>query len=223
MADVAVGGPLAIDLFGIGGIWIIQSSTNDDADQDAIALGANGDEIADQLYDGKNSISCVYKNVTVGGVMTYPSVGEVLSGYHVDSVAIALADNEFPMMTVTGHTHDSNVHVDTTMNEYVMPDFQIVNGFGVSDKFSGGSTSLRQSVSINLSATHDDQLDGDGQHGAGENHNGQCTVECNYLGTPSTPSRLTTLGFIQQSANVGNSNENRNSKTLSFRKGIAQS
>lgn len=83
--------------------WEVQNDNPNTTSTRAQALGANGLEIAKQLHDTKTSTSCSY--VATAATAAIPKYGDVLSGWHVDSVQVAYNNTGFAMMTLTGHKH----------------------------------------------------------------------------------------------------------------------
>ena len=183
MADQAVGGPLAVDVFGIGGNWIAQNNKNNDVSDRASGLKANGDEAASKMFNGRNEISVPYKCFVETGNLTLPNVGSVSNGYVITQVVLAPAKDNFPTMTVTGHQHDSNAH--TALNEYAAT-LTIPAQFGIPTMFSQSNAACgKVSMSYTLACDHIDETGGTGDHLAGQNLNGRETLALEYIGTPS--------------------------------------
>ena len=87
--------------------WSVQNENPTTSSTRAQALGANGLEIASRLHDAKTSVSATY--VASSAQAAIPRAGQVLNGYHIDSITVAYSNTAFVQMTLAGHKH-----VDTT-------------------------------------------------------------------------------------------------------------
>ena len=195
MSDKAVGGPGAVDLFGIGGFWVAQDDGNNDTSQRAVGIGSNGDAAASKLHDNKNEVTVTYKNFATAGNLVIPAVGDVLGGYVAPTIKIDCKPEDWPTMVITGHQHDGNPHV-AGLPKYVFP-LTIPCGFGVPTIFANLAAACgNASLSVDLSCTHLDVPDGlTGEHLAGSNGNGQCKVSLEYTGVPNITADVANKGF----------------------------
>ena len=222
MSDIAVGGILATDIFALGTDFNPQSSNVDTQLTKASARGADGDEVASQAHDGKTTVSCTYIYTGAGtlGVMPVTGlvVGKVAGGYHIDSVSCAFSNNGWPTITVTGHQHLINVHADGDFAEYT-PSIDLPAGFGAADLFANaGATSSVVSSTYTLSATHQDVMNKDGNHLAGDNAGATETITAQYYGVPT----LTTTDWIVTSSNFSDSNSDFDQVNISATKGLTR-
>lgn len=203
--DAAVGGIEATDIFSLGGDFVAQSSSTDDQQTRASAKGANGDEVAYKEHDGKTSVSCTYLYKAVSGsiVVTALYIGKVSGGYHIDQIQVAYSNNNWPIVTVTGHNHDANAHVDADL-VMIKPSLTLPAGFGVCPGLFANANADSSCISANytLSAEHTDINGCDGNHLVGDNHGGMETVQATYYGVPT----LTTTGWVLTSDAASDSN-----------------
>ena len=184
MADIVLGGPLAVDIFLIANGWIAQNNSDDDNDQRETGKGADGDVIASELFGGRNDVSSVLMNFGTSGNLVLPPIGQVLGGFFLLNWNIVFNQKGWPTMTLTGHQHDQNAHVDGTLNEY-SSSLVIPAGFGVPIVFAvTDSVSSYQSLTYTLEMDHEDQDDNVGEHLAGESAAGRELVEATFWGTP---------------------------------------
>lgn len=226
--------------FGALAGWEVQSGGDPaKTKQQEVDLDKTGDFLASDSYDARSTVSATYKpNVrTGGGSMYLPSVGEVLGGYHVDSISLAFSQTASPVLTVNGHKHDDgNGHVDGETNTYTSTLNFIVQGIGVPASISNTETEPSvifkletlaeiglRSLAYGLSCTHNDELDGGGEHLAGENHDGIETLEVEFTGgaVKDTDYTLDSTWFIE-SETPSQSNTAAKTKTISASKHIAK-
>jgi len=218
--DVAVGGILATDIFSLGGDFEPQSSGADTQLTRAAAQGGNGDEVVSALHDSKVSVTCPYLYKAASGNIAVTSlyIGKVSGGYHIDGFQVAYSNTGWPMVTVTGHNHTANPHVDVGMVE-IKPVLTLPAGFGCADLFADtGAASSCVSANYTLSATHKDVQGKVGNHLAGDNMNGQEVITATYYGVPT----LATTGYDVTSTNLTDSNADFDQVAISATAAVAR-
>lgn len=160
--------------------WKAQSGgAPTETEQNAVALGEDGDKIAEHGYDEKREISIAYVATASGAKI--PSVGSVVEGWHIDSVTVNWANNDWPKMTVAAHRHGSAAH--DAARKYA-PTVGTVGGWGCPTSLgpfslgTGSGCGVR-SISYKIQVNHVDELNETGGHLAGDNYDGteQVTVE----------------------------------------------
>ena len=185
---------MAIEFFGdtsaFGDLagWEIQTGPNPSTETSyANALGRDGDEIRHAGYGAKTSATCTYVSTATSGSLTLPKVGAILNGYHVDSVSVAYEQTGFPTLTVTGHRHDDGSPDKATRTYSPSVELPAVT-LGVPSELDGAfslSASAEcgmRSLTYSLTCTHVDEMDADGGHLAGENHDGVETLSAEFTG-----------------------------------------
>lgn len=175
--------------------WEIQTGGNPSkAKARASDLGKTGDEIAHETYDDKTSVSAVYTLTSRTGNITLPSVGQILSGYHIDSVSVAFSQTAWPKLTVAGHKHDLG-NADTACRTYKPSLIFAAQTIGVPEsvsdsanpavvvfKLNDGTPIGMRSMSYAIAVNHVDEMNGKGGHLAGDNYDGNETLTCELTG-----------------------------------------
>lgn len=231
MSEKAVGGPLADDLFNLGGNYKPQNDNSDSTKSAAYAQGANGDVIATDTYGAMANKVCVYvynattpmwstTNTTNAAFRTLPRPGQVKNGIKVTQVQIGYDKVKRPMVTVTGHTHGQNTH-DTDGAVY-NPPINVPGGFGCPNLFVNTDTdgsSAPQTSSITLSCKHIEADDRQGNHIAGADYDGMCKVDMEFVGTPTL---TVPTGFTRLSQNFQEANTEFDKNSFSFEKPLTR-
>lgn len=156
--------------------WEIQTNTPNTGVTRAQALGSDGDEIASKTHDAKTTVSATYVLNTATGCKI-PKFGEILNGYHVDTVSIQFSNTAFVMMTVTGHKHGTSEH--PTCRTYTGSLTQIASNFGCPSAIVGMTIPQNagvRSMTYNLQGNHIDELGSEGDFLASDNYDGNETV-----------------------------------------------
>lgn len=218
MADKSVGGPRAVDPFGVNAAWNCQSATPSTTKQRATSLDENGDEDASATFDTKTEVNAEYELPTIGSVADkLPTLGGVLGGYVITSIILKYFNTKFPTLSLTGHAHSQNTH-STSMATFAMPvTVPASTGKGVPNALSASADIGRKSLTYSFVCEHKDEVDGDGEHLAGQNANAVCTIDAEFVGTASIsiPS-----GFDNTTAGTGNSNSDFNQSSYTLVKGV---
>ncbi len=162
--------------------WEDQTDNPTTSRQRAQALGANGDEIASQTYDARTNATGEY--VATADSAVIPKAGEIKNGYHIDSVQVRYANNDFVKMTLQGHKHGSSNHPACRTYTGSLSTIGVKFGcpaapVGVSIPSGAGV----RSVNYNLTCNHVDELGSQGNFLAADNYDGSETVEVELCDT----------------------------------------
>ena len=179
------------DVIGIGTPWVIQTANPVAQSSRANGLGADGDEVAWKEYDKKTALSLTYKSYDLTGSLVLPVIGAVMEGYHVDSFNVGYDPNGSPSLNVSCHKHTGTTgsHVDGDPRKYTtalsLPaqfgiPFVLANVFNLTNAGIG-----IRSMTIGVSCTHSDELNGKGEWLAGNNNDGAETVDVEFTGVPA--------------------------------------
>jgi len=166
--------------------WEINNETPTSSNDRAQALNAEGDELAHAEYNAKTTVSATYviKAITAGQTRKIPKFGEILNGYHVDSVSISFTNTGFVGMTITGHKHGSAAH--PVCRTYTGSLAAIVAEFGCPATLTGfdipDNAGVR-SYTWTLDGNHQDELNGTGNFLGAENYDGKESVDCELCDT----------------------------------------
>ena len=157
--------------------WAIQTNNPTTSVTRAQALGSAGDELASKLHDTRTSVSATYVLQTATGCKI-PKFGEILGGYHVDTVVISFSNTAFVTMTVTGHKHETSDH--PVCRTYTGSLITIASNFGCPSTLVGlqiPSGAGVRSYTWSLQGNHQDELGSAGEFLAADNYDGNETVD----------------------------------------------
>lgn len=163
--------------FGALAGWEYQTTSPSTTKTRAQALGASGDEIDHKLHDTKTTVTSTLVLKTAASAKI-PKFGEILNGYHTDSVQIAFTNTGFVMMTLTGHKHGSANH--PACRTYTGSLSSIAANFGCPATITGvtiPSGAGVRSATYTLTGNHIDELGSNGEYLAADNHDGYETME----------------------------------------------
>lgn len=158
--------------------WEVQTDNPNTTQTRAQALGSDGDEILKRLHDAKTSTSATYILKTPTGCKI-PKFGEILGGYHVDTVSITFSNTAFVQMTLTGHKHGTGAH--PACRTYTGSLTSIASNFGCPSSVLGMSLPAGagvRSMTYNLGGNHQDELGSEGNFLAAQNYDGNESVDC---------------------------------------------
>lgn len=163
--------------------WTPQSGANTSRNfSQAVMLGKTGDFHASADYDPKETVSCTYKANEAGADI--PAAGQVLNGWHIDSVEVSWSQTDFVSMTVSGHKHLAGKG-DKNCRTY-KGSIAKAGGFGCPASlgpFSVGENPVGvRSYSYSVTCNHEDVLAGDGNHFASDNYDGMETLSIELTG-----------------------------------------
>lgn len=171
--------------------WTIQSVNPSTTKERVQGLGADGDEVASALYGERNTDSVTYKCYSASGNLALPKIGDVDTdtGWHIDSVALTLSASDYPTIVVGIHKHGAKKH--TACRTYT-PSLTIPAGRGIPAGVAGFTTTdIGVGISAfayNITATHVDATDGNGDYLAADNCTGMETVSMTLTGTATITS-----------------------------------
>ena len=181
--------------------WELQTGGNPSLTrQRAQSLKSNGDEMRSVQYGAQIAYTETFTAKTVTGEtgLAVPGVGKILGGAHVDSVQVTYSQTDAPSLEVSSHRHAA---VDGTPENHdacrvytgsvVLPPRPI--GVPSTLKDSEGNTIFEcpsgvgmKSLTYSLTATHQDEPDGEGGHFAGQNRDGVETIVIEFTGKVAT-------------------------------------
>lgn len=163
--------------------WEAQNDNPSTSRDRAQALGADGDETASKTYNAKTSVSATYVLKSKTGCKI-PKYGEILNGYHVDSVSIKFTNTGFVAMDLAGHKHGTASH--PACRTYTGSLTTIANEFGCPSSVPGMTIPTNagvRSVTYTLTGNHVDEPNSTGDFLAAENYDGHETVDCELCDT----------------------------------------
>lgn len=197
--------------------WSITGNSSNDGFQRAEALGPTGNEVASNLYDEKTEVSTTYQAAQTAAPTVPATLGAVINGVTLLSIALSTSADGFVTMTLTGHKHEgSNTHgtVRTAVHGITLN-----SGFGVTLFASTGTAETNGgfSSSCTIECQHADALGGSGLTIAGENYDGKITINVTATGgIGSTPS-----GYDLTSTDTQNNNTDFLKTSATYIKALA--
>jgi hypothetical protein len=184
--------------------WLIQSNTPNKTNARASGLKANGDEGAWKSHNAVDRRTLVYECHALTLSLTVPVVGTVTAtGYHIDSVKLAYNAAGWPQLTVVIHKHAGAAsHTASSCNTFATK-LVFPAQFGIpteltDNTYDAGPPEVAavvefelevatigiRSLEWNLSATHVDELNGEGEWLAGDTRDGVETLDVEFTGQP---------------------------------------
>lgn len=162
--------------------WEIQTDQITTQRQRAQALGADGDEIASQTYDARTTVSVPF--VATSASAAIPKAGQIVGGFHIDTVTVNFSNTDFVRMTVQGHKHGSSNHPACRAYTGSLTTIGVLFGcpatpVGVSIPSGAGV----RSVTYTLTCNHVDEPGSTGNFLAADNYDGSETVEVELCDT----------------------------------------
>ena len=163
--------------------WSVQNENPTTGTTRAQALGQTGLEVASRLHDKKSNVTATY--VATAADAPIPRVGQVLNGYHVDSINVSYSNTAFAQMTLTGHKH-MDVANDTHGATGKVPRQFAGSLTTVGTLFGCPSAPLGviiptgagvRTMTYNLTVNHVDELNSSGGWLNGDNYDPTETVE----------------------------------------------
>ncbi len=215
------------NLIGIAGGWCVQTGSNTESWDRASGL-CGGDEAAAQKYNKRVSGTLTAKNYSPSGTLAIPTVGDIMSGYHIDSVAVAYSETDWPELTVSYHKH----HIVHSACRTYTPTAVLPAGFGVPDeikdsdsatifKLIGSGVGLK-SLNYSLTATHVDDTAKNGTWLGGDTHNGVETLGVEFVGKAEFDDMTLSEDWdVTESAN-GDSGTAGDTSSISMTRGVAK-
>ena len=156
--------------------WEPQTENPSNSRQRAQALGSDGDEIAAQTFDLRNSVTATY--VAKSSSAAIPKGGAVLNGYHVDTIQVQYVNNDFVRMTLNGHKHSGSNHNTCRTYTGSLATVGVLFGcpaspLGLVIPTGAGVRSFTYTLEVN----HVDEAGSQGNQLKGDNYDGKETVE----------------------------------------------
>ena len=176
-------------LAALGDSWEFQNQNAEQRSLDYInELGKRGDEILHALVNGKTSTGWQFVSTAATGTINVPKAGQILGGYHIDSVDVSWGNNQIkPKMTIVGHAHDGVEGGHNACRTYSPTvEFEAV-AFGIPANLGGVSLSESAEVDFrsarySLSCSHIDEPGRAGNQLKGENHDGVESISVEFTG-----------------------------------------
>lgn len=169
----------------------LQSDTPNLQSDRARALGASGDEAANNLHNERTEYSATYRIVSDTNDVADLILGAVVNGRDVTRIHIGTqAGDEYNTVEISGHNHTDNAHADT-LKQVAIADVIgeiAITAYGAVDFLGGtaGDNAALQSGSITFECQHNDKTDEAGDHLIGENYDAMATAESEWVGVPTT-------------------------------------
>jgi len=210
-------------------VWEMQTTSATNTKGRASGLDRKGDEAAFREHNPRSALNITYKCYATSGLLTLPSVGEIVNGYHIDSWTLVYSPTDFPVLTITTHKHTASTgsHADGSCRtytatvklpaQYCIP-IQLMFEDGKTKAFDLKNPGIgMRSLSFELTCTHVDETGGCGDWLAGENHDGVETLTAEFTGVPQIPADLAidaSWSNPSESVSEGNTQVNTRSLTL---------
>lgn len=171
------------------GFGEIQTHQETESAQRGQGLKADGDENASHYYDHRSARSETYKAFAANGSLSLPGLGGApVNGYHLDQWSLAFSPTDWPTLTIDGHRHNSQAHPATRAYAHGLT---VAAGWGIPRNVGGIALGEADaaigiaSATLAFSVTHQDELDGAGEHLASEDRDGVLTLTVTFTGVPS--------------------------------------
>lgn len=138
------------------------------------------------------------------GLFSVPAVGSIsATGYHIDSVQVLWSSGDWPVVTISGHTHDGPSHPPVSRSW--SPSIPMPCGWGAVPAYAGEGA---VSVTYQLSCTHVEALDEHGNVFASDDIGAIETVEAGTQDGPlSSPGEGWTEESPTESADLSSAHE----------------
>ena len=212
----------ASDVFGLGGLWIPQSSTLSTENEYATMIKANGDyEKFSATFNDVTNVTNPYKyNSDSGMGAALPNVGSVENGYLITELVVESIYNDYPLVTFTGHQHGANAHADDRIEYACSIPASLTGALGAYDLASLAADEVCATrCTYTLTTNHlDAECDG-GDHWTGNNINGMETVTVEYIGLIAA---YTVAGWTVRSYTLDDSNEAFDTSSITFEKKVTR-
>ena len=144
------------------------------------------DETGSKMYDHRYDYSQKYTGTDPTVVPTVPAIiGAVLEYKLLTEITLETSATDVPHMTLVGHNHQENEHVDD--RRQAAHGITLARAFGATD-FLGAPAGLPGEVvksTCKISVQHVDEPGGVGEHASGDNYKGKINVTQEYLGDVS--------------------------------------
>ena len=201
--------------------WEFQTQNALQRSKDYISeLGSRGDEILNALINGKTTCGWQFISTLNEGAISIPDVGQILGGYHIDSVEVSWdRSSAKPKLTMTGHAHDGIAGGHNTCRTYSSTLNVAATQFGIPS--SVGPVSLGEaavvdfrSIRYTLTCSHIDEQGRTGNQLKGENHDGVESLSIEFTGNYGAGEFTVAGGWANPSSSVSPSNTGATSSSL---------
>ena len=186
MADAAVT-ITASDAFGLGGLWIPTDTSISTDWTYASMKSADGDFLKfSDTFDEITTVTTNYHfNADVGLGAAIPNLGSVEGGWLITDIAIASTHDDYPVITLTGHNHGENPHIDDR-NEYALTADMIAIITGAKQAYDlaglAGAAVCATGSTLTMSLNHIDANCDEGDHFVGQNIEAMESMSVDYVG-----------------------------------------
>lgn len=205
-------------------MWEIQTANPSTASERAAALGTDGDEAASLLYGERETLAINAKaTAATGTALVLPKVGQVVGGYHIDSVTLNYNATDWPTIDISCHKHALGESHDAAHRTYSVPAAiaaTLTGGLGVPagaaglsmGSLAGGITTL----SLALTANHVEApyVGNPPEIPASDDHDGVLTITAEVIGdTAPTVAEGMAYDKTESAKTAGNSTNDSTSIT----------
>lgn len=216
--------------------WELQTGGNPSLSRNrAQALKSDGDELASAQYGAKVEYVHTYNPTRfTGDALALPKLGAILNGAHVDSVSVAYSHEVYPILTVNAHRHaaiDGTTETHEACRTYtpsvaispravgVPPTLKDADGTAI---FTCPAAVGMASLTYSATVTHLDVPDGDGNHLAGENRDGEEKLVISFTGEVYPADlNVSTAWALPDSWSLSQSNVDATTTSLTLTRHIA--
>jgi len=222
MADKAVDFG-AVDTFSLGAGFEPQSNNTPITKEVGRVLDENGDLAAQTTFGTKTekSVSYKYTGADLDADFTL-KLGEVVAGYHIDSISFKFASQEAVGIDITGHNHAENAHAVGAAGDFDGYELALtaligdaMAGWGVPANLPMANSDTDCDcigVSLNYALTHKDNNGGAGTHWVGTDADGRVDGDMTFISTPT----LISTGFTLPNTAESQGNQDHEGATVQW-------
>lgn len=186
MADLAITFGSA-SIFGTIAGWNAQGKSSAIQQQRSSALDELGNVVASSLHTDITEVSQPF--MCNNDTNTIPAdIGALMnSAWILTGINISTSNTSYAQMTLSGHNHTNATHAASPALNKVAHTIAVSKAFGCTDFLGGtaGAAAAPVSSSCNITCSHQDEYDEDGDHIVGDNYNCQIQAETTWVGVPS--------------------------------------
>lgn len=205
----------ATDRFALGGNWHANKSSVKDLAVTSEVMDKYGEILAGKEYIDGEETECEYAyygSALRAALEDLQMIGYIRNSILVTKVVIKAEKQKPVTMTVTGHQHDQNAHVDSVVDGeylgYLIPHELLIpaeqGGWDVWDILPQTAEDASiVSMTITLEVTHNDREGSDGLHLDGTTSAGKVTLSCEY----NNPPTLDFTGWLHTSGDAEDANQ----------------
>jgi len=208
----------ATDAFALGGSFVAQNSSFTSNQEWARMTGADGLFLKwSNEFNQVTEVTCTYRFNAISGLPTaLPWLGSVSNALLITEISVASVHNDWPTITITGHNHGENAHINDRNKWDVSSFFATATGaFGAYDVAgkAAGETCATSST-ITASMNHVDAECSNGNHWVGQNIQGQVSATVEYIGPIS--GTVAVSGWNTSSWNNSDANEGFDTSSITI-------